>query len=146
MPNESKEKGDDAGHTRTSSRIISRRLKNSITDTSSGSSETSTTCPKTSPETDTEFKVPRPLLGGSTPQNDGKRESLLGFEDLESPFTFSPIELSVSPEVSRKRSSTGVPAAPVKKLKFSSVYDFPIQPSKIQRRRKAKKTTRVGTE
>lgn len=101
-----------------------------------------------SPVTSPEFKIPKPTLGHSTPsiadRGAIRRQSLFGFETLESPLTLSPVAATpflqesslMSPEEKITRSSSY--------NKLVGTYDIPIRkptPRKHQARRKTRKVS-----
>lgn len=93
--------------------------------------------------TSPDFKVPKPALGHSTPSSVpkriAKRESLFGFESLESPLTLSPVAASPYVQETPLRSPEGGIRRSSSYSKLLGTYDIPLRkPTPKQRRRKAK--------
>ena len=106
--------------------------------------------PKTKPSViSPEFKIPKPTLGQSTPNTADRgavrRQSLFGFETLESPLTLSPVAATPFLQESPAKS-------PEEKITQSSsynrlvgTYDIPIRKPTPRKQQARKKPAEVNT-
>lgn len=140
-------------HAKTTNRreSVRTRARSSITDSSISSSNSSSNTsevsrhalhetPNSAESSPSDFKIPQPILGQSTPSRNSREldDSLYGFRDLQSPPTLSPI--TRSPMIPPKRSCSpadGVPVAPSAQRLYGTC-SLPSRPSRRPKPRSKK--------